>query len=395
MNPKVSIIVPIFNMEKYLERCLNSLKSQTLADIEIIAVNDGSSDHSLKILENYAKDDPRIIIINKENGGVSSARNKGILAARGQFIGFVDPDDWVDFRMYEELYNTAVKDTADIVMCTYIREFGTHSNEKKFNFPAKVTYKSEDVRTNILRRLVGPLGEELANPEYLDAWGTVWSKLYRSKLIKENQLQFIDLHVVGSNEDSLFNINASYFANSFVFINTPFYHYWRANLDSITSKHNPLLAEKFNKLYVTIEAFIQEKNLSKQYYLALNNRICINVLGLGLNIISDDNHVSMRMKIRSLHTLLNNDRVKTSMRQFPLKNCPLVWKAFFLSAKLRFSILIYFMLKAINWIRKKNTGGVQLESGPDITSSDSDESRWLRNDVDELLPSNGSKKNTI
>ena len=184
---------------------------------------------ALEILQEYAKKDDRLVVIEKENGGVSSARNTGLLAAKGHYIGFVDPDDWIDKEMYEELYNTAIHDHADIVMCTYIREFGTHSKEKKFNMPEKICYQNEEVKSEIMRRLVGPMNEEVANPELLDAWGTVWSKLYRADMIKENKINFIDLNVIGTNEDSLFNIHTFYYANTFVFLNKPFYHYWRAN----------------------------------------------------------------------------------------------------------------------------------------------------------------------
>jgi len=152
MNPRVSIIVPIYNMENYLNRCLDSLLIQSLKEIEIIAVNDGSTDSTLPILNEYIRKDYRIKIINTNNMRVSSARNEGIKAATGDFIGFVDPDDWVEPKMYETMYNTAIKDKIDIVMCTYTREFGTHSKEKIFNLPANVTYQIEKVNVYEMRR---------------------------------------------------------------------------------------------------------------------------------------------------------------------------------------------------------------------------------------------------
>ena len=173
MKPKISIIVPIYNMEPYLQRCLTSLTSQSQADIQIIAVDDGSTDSSLQIVHQFAKDDNRIIVIHQENSGVSSARNAGIRAAEGEYIGFVDPDDWVETSMYEDMYKEAIRLQADIVMCSYIREFGSHSKEKKFPVSDQVYYQGEEVRNEMVRRLVGPLYSEVANPELLDAWGTV------------------------------------------------------------------------------------------------------------------------------------------------------------------------------------------------------------------------------
>ena len=193
MKPKISIIVPIYNVEEYLRRCLDSLLTQSLTDIEVIAINDGSPDSSLQILKDYALKDNRLKIIDQSNSGVSSARNAGIEAATGEYIGFVDPDDWIDKEMYKIMYQTAVTEQADIVMCSYIREFGSHSKEKEFHLPEKVCYYDDEVKTNIMRRLVGPLNDEVGNPEMLDAWGTVWSKLYKVDLIKENGIKFTDL----------------------------------------------------------------------------------------------------------------------------------------------------------------------------------------------------------
>ncbi len=104
---KVSIIVPVYNTEKYLRKCLISLVNQTLHDIEIICVNDGSTDNSLAVLNEFAKKDARIKVIDKENEGQSAARNLAIQQAQGEFLGFVDSDDWVDLKYFEELYNTA------------------------------------------------------------------------------------------------------------------------------------------------------------------------------------------------------------------------------------------------------------------------------------------------
>ncbi|MDC0703002.1 glycosyltransferase family 2 protein [Priestia sp. AB] len=352
MNPKVSIIVPIYNMESYLDRCLDSLLGQNLREVDIIAVNDGSTDSTLQILNEYAKKDHRIKIINRNNRGVSSARNEGIKAATGDFIGFVDPDDWIDSRMYETMYNTAIKDKADIVMCTYTREFGNHSKEKIFNLPNKIKYMNEEVKVNVMRRLIGPLNQEVANPELLDAWGTVWSKLYRTDIIKQKNLKFVDLKEIGTNEDTLFNIQAVYYSNSFVFLNHPFYHYWRANASSVTAGFKPDLLEQWFNLYEIIENFLKTKNMEEEYYLALNNRICLNTLGLGLNTISKSNKLSALLKIKYINSFLNDYRIKRSFSQFQLSHFPAIWKVFYYCAKMRIATGFYLLLVAIEILRK-------------------------------------------
>jgi glycosyltransferase involved in cell wall biosynthesis len=352
MNPKISIIVPIFNIESYLSRCLDSLLAQSLTEIEIIAVNDGSTDGSGAILRDYADKDTRIVIIEKTNGGVSAARNDGILASSGDYIGFVDPDDWVDPDMYEGMYAAAIQESADIVMCGYIREFGTHSKAKEFELPEQICYRNEEVQEKLLRRLVGPLDEEIAKPELLDAWGTVWSKLYRSDLIKNNQIQFIDLSVIGTNEDSLFNIHTSYYSKSFLFLNKPYYHYWRANVTSLTSGYKADLQNKWVALYGLIEAFLKEKGLNQGFHSALNNRICLNVLGLGLNTISASNKASVWQKMSQIHFLLNNSRIKSSFQQLEMKHFTVIWRTFYLCAKFRLAPAVFGLLLAIEYLRK-------------------------------------------
>lgn len=121
LKPKISIIVPIYNSEKYLVKCIESIQKQTYINIEIILVNDGSYDKSIIICEKYAEYDERIIVVNKENGGVSSARNRGLDIATGDFIGFVDSDDLIDAEMYERLITASLKNDADIVECGYSR----------------------------------------------------------------------------------------------------------------------------------------------------------------------------------------------------------------------------------------------------------------------------------
>ena len=119
---KVSIIVPVYNSEKYLKKCIESIQKQTLKDMQIILINDGSTDNSLSICKEYQKRDNRIEVIDKANMGVSSARNTGIEAAIGEYIGFVDADDWIEPEMYENMYHQVKQMQADVCMCNYVVE---------------------------------------------------------------------------------------------------------------------------------------------------------------------------------------------------------------------------------------------------------------------------------
>ena len=128
--PKVSIIVPIYNSEKYMEKCIDSILNQTLNDIEIILVNDGSTDSSLEIAERYKQRDKRVIIINQINSGPSIARNNGIKIATGKYIGFVDSDDYIEKTMYEKLFEVADNNKVNVAMCNY-NEIFLYDNKKQ------------------------------------------------------------------------------------------------------------------------------------------------------------------------------------------------------------------------------------------------------------------------
>lgn len=131
---KVSVIIPVYNVEKYLKQCLDSVINQTLKEIEIICVNDGSTDNSYQILKEYAQKDKRIKIINKENGGLGAARNTGMEYATGEYIGFVDSDDWVELNTYEQFYRNAKTQNSDIVMCP-IHVYDDITGELKYDNP--------------------------------------------------------------------------------------------------------------------------------------------------------------------------------------------------------------------------------------------------------------------
>ena len=143
MKIKVSVIVPVYNVEKFIDKCLNSLVNQTLKEIEIIVVNDGSSDNSQKIIDEYVKKYPnKIKSFIKENGGQGSARNMGLEKAVGEYISFVDSDDWLDLNTLEKMYNLAKKDKSDIVICDMVDHYSNYTiyhNCTKYNSVFEVT----------------------------------------------------------------------------------------------------------------------------------------------------------------------------------------------------------------------------------------------------------------
>lgn len=208
---KVSVIVPVYNSQEYLRECADSLVNQTLEEIEIIFVNDGSTDESLKILEEYQSRFPeKVIIRTKENGGQATARNLGIGIATGEYIGFVDSDDSVDVKMYEEMYEAAIKADADYVECNYkylqvmpdggMKELQPYGNVREY----------KDKKQMFIDPLVSP-----------------WNKIYKSELLKQNGIVFPEGVIY---EDTAFFIKSIPYINKAVYVNEDFvYHFLREN----------------------------------------------------------------------------------------------------------------------------------------------------------------------
>ena len=181
---KVSIVVPVYNVEKYLDRCMESLVNQTLKDIEIILVDDGSPDNCPQMCDEWAKKDDRIVVIHKENGGLSSARNAGIKLAKGQYIGYIDSDDYAELNMFEILYNCAKENDVDFVMSDYWRNKQSGEKIKKTLDIREGYYSKSDIENEIYPMLImrksvdyGPLL-------------SVWHCLYKTDFIKDNNLYF-------------------------------------------------------------------------------------------------------------------------------------------------------------------------------------------------------------
>ena len=176
MNELVSIIVPIYNSEQYLERCINSLIKQTYKNIEIILIDDGSKDSSLSIIEKYAKQDCRIVYISKENSGVSSSRNDGIKIAKGKYISFVDSDDYIESNMIEDMYKALVEQNVDIVRCSV--------KENNENISTIFANKKVDLKNNINSILYSYLTPKNNIPGY--CW---------TLLIKKEKIEFFDTNL--------------------------------------------------------------------------------------------------------------------------------------------------------------------------------------------------------
>ena len=345
--PLISIIVPVYNVEKYLPQCLDSLVNQTYGQIEIICVNDESPDNSAEILKEYANKDSRIKVLEQKNMGLSGARNTGMRNAHGEYVMCVDSDDWIDLETCEQAVNAALKYDADLVMWSYVREFENKSSEKLMFWDDEKLFDAEAVKNQINRRLCGLSGEELAHPDYANAIETAWGKLYRFSIIKDHQIEYISERVIGT-EDALFNLYATHYVKKAVYLKKPFNHYRRNNTDSLTSHYKDKLYRQWQTLFDYMERYVSDNRLGEDFSLALRNRVALSILGLGLNITGSDFSGAKKRKL--LKEIVSSSRYKAAYQTLVFKYFPIHWKLFYFCAKHRFIPGLYLLLLAIKRI---------------------------------------------
>lgn len=256
--PKVSVVIPVYNVEKYLDRCVQSIRNQTLQDIEIILVDDESPDNCPAMCNKYAETDNRIKVIHKKNGGLGMACNSGIEVATGEYVAFCDSDDWVDSMMYQELYDSAVENSADVVF----------SGLKRVNARGEILgYMHHPESTSVYE---GSEIEKLMNDlicadvtERYDHGIQVSAKvvLYRKSFLDEFSLRFVSEREYPS-EDLIFNVSVLSVASKAVVLDKFFYNYF-VNDSSISTT---LKEDRFNKL-------LESANLIHQI-ISTNDRWC-------------------------------------------------------------------------------------------------------------------------
>ena len=230
MNPKISIIVPVHNVEKFIHRSVNSILAQTFTDFEVLLIDDGSTDMSGEICDEYSMIDKRVRVYHKQNGGVSSARQYGVNHAVGEFTIHVDPDDWIDKDMLSEMYNKAVSDNTDFVVADFYRD--TVSEKDVYDRQVVNVLQSQDVLRQILKYTI---------------YGCLWNKLVRTSLYHNYNAHFIE--GINYGEDVLLLCQILQHPFKISKIDKAFYNYTNDNEHSITRKYD-VNTYKLRKQYV-------------------------------------------------------------------------------------------------------------------------------------------------
>lgn len=306
---KVSIIVPVYNAESSIGYCLNSITSQTYTNLEIILVNDGSTDNSLQICKNYAAIDNRIIVVDQKNGGVSHARNTGLSYATGTYVEFVDSDDCIALNMVEKLVESIENYATDLVICGM-----------------KIIELREKLPINVLHCTCVGLGKTcvLSRKNFFEHFAEIlWktatlegptTKLYKYSIIKENNLLFPEDYSLG--EDFLFNMNYfTHMKNGVVMLAKEYYYYLQENAESLTHKYRADLFDNELQLFDNIKKLLKRNvcitNKERKYlheYMLSKAIFCMKDIVCANGALTE-----MQMK-QQLAEIINNEDVREAIK---------------------------------------------------------------------------------
>lgn len=340
MSPKVSVIVPVYKAEKYLNRCVDSIRNQTLEDIEIILVDDESPDSSPAICDEYAKADSRIKVIHKKNAGAGMARNSALEIATGEYVGFTDADDYIDSQMFEELYNAAKKYDAQLVISgtRYVggNVFANSGADEEKNCFDKETVFSEDKIKDLLLGVVGALPNEPEDSRY----GTsIWKNLYKRDVIEENNIRFLSEREIMS-EDALFTIDFIRFIKSAVGVPGIYYNYFR-NEGSISKSYKKDRLEQTLVYLKAVEEHIKNAVTKEEYkiYLDRVTQGYARVLCSQEIMYARENKLNLLELRRNLKKICTGKEISGALKHYPWYKLPVKQAVFAFTMKYKLYLL--------------------------------------------------------
>lgn len=310
----ISVIIPVYQARPYLEKCVNSVINQSYVNLEILLLDDGSTDGSAEICDQLAKQDCRIKVIHKKNTGVADTRNLGISLAKGDYISFVDSDDYIDICMYQNMMEIAEEYGCDVVMCDCLKEFDDHSTEYTHNIRSGY-YTRKDLKSEYFNHLL--IMENLEYPATISNW----LLLFRKKLSTGKELPSY-LSGVRYSEDLLFGAELLYAAGSFYYMKEHYYYHYVMNPLSATHKFVPDKWKDYLMLYERAKfVFEKENDFKKQLDMLLLFFVYNSV---GDILWSDGNEV--RFKITEAKRILCSPEVREAFKRIKISKLPVSWK---------------------------------------------------------------------
>lgn len=345
---KVSIIVPIYNVEKYLDRCMDSLLNQTLKDIEIIMVDDGSPDNCPQMCDEYAKKDNRVKVVHKKNAGLGFARNSGLDVAKGEYIAFVDSDDYVGLNMYKTLYDRAEADKCDAVFCGFRTELKQNKWVYSDEVDADKLWRGKDVQLFMLDMIASGAGVKAERLYQM----SVWHSIYKRSIIEDNHLRFVSEREVAS-EDIPFQVDYLSKANTVAYIKEMYYSYC-LNGTSLTATLKP---EKYAR-YKQLRACLLTKSSDAEYVSRVNRLF----IGYTRSHLYDIINSAWKNKVAMMKDIQTDKVWKEINQSYSPVNLPFISKSIYKFLLLPSASLLFVWMCLMNFARKKLGGGADLLS---------------------------------
>lgn len=328
-SPLVSVIVPMYNVEAFLPKCVDSLCNQTLRDIEIILVDDESPDQCGDMAERYAEEDSRIVVVHRVNGGLGLARNSGMEMARGEYIGFVDSDDWVDADMYACLCKTAVQTDADIVFSQLRRvENGVDKGVEDNPFAGRVLNGSEEI-FELRRSFYGAAPERVVEDPVSVS---VCPNVYRRSLLVTNSIRFASVR----SEDKIFNTKACRAAQRVAVIGGAPYCYRKDGQTSITKTFKEESIDDFIELFDALERLVSEEPDELRSECAMRVHRCISDYSRVLVMMIEASNLDSREKSRLVKCVLHQPLLEHACKGYPFWKLPIKQSVFWSTERFRF-----------------------------------------------------------
>ena len=332
-KPKVSVIVPIYNVEKYFERCMRSLLNQTLKEIEIILVDDESPDNCPAMCDEYARTDNRVKVIHKKNEGLGFARNSGLEIATGEYVAFVDSDDFVKETMYEELYKEAKSKCADIVFCNFYKysTTGIIKEESEVEEP-KIFNGSNDIS----KFLMDMIGSEPTYPIDRKYTMSVWKAIYSNYIIQVNNVIFPSERELIS-EDLIFHIRLLPLTNIIAYTNK-YYYYYCENQTSLSKMYRSDRFDKYKLLHkeLLIILFKMKFFCKTRITLAVDRLFIGYVRNMILTTVNSNKEIKY---------IFDDEYLREVINRYPCNHLPFKHRIFIMLAKYRQIILIRLLSK--------------------------------------------------
>ena len=348
-RPKVSVIVPVFNVEQYLVQCLDSVVAQTLTDIEIKLVNDGSTDRSGDICHEYAARDPRIQVIDKENGGLASARNAGLAIADGVYIGFVDSDDWIEPCMYECMYAVAVHHDCDIVWTNVYRN---EADEQPPHLTGGL-YDRTDIEQQIFPRLLAVCDERKCKQGVL-RWSNCL-RIYRHRLIREHQICFDDRF--RRCQDLPFTFECTIRAKRYYYLSNEHLYHNRLNIESLSRGYTHNMWGLIRPLVLNLADVVRGYD-GFDFSTQMDFRVFLAAIDCVENEVKVGNMNSLRKRLQIIEDIMIDPYVRNVLPKLNTKTMKRRNKGYYLAFQMRSPLLAYWI--ALWRHRRTNNIGRQL-----------------------------------